>query len=102
MGFLSVTRRITMYVLTLPVLLIVIDAVLRFFDAQLSNSLVRRIYAYEDGLTPDILDTIVPNQSFLQTAAFNLLFWGIVIAFFLALFRLLDGIFTRKPTRKST
>jgi hypothetical protein len=93
MGFIGVTRRITLYVLTIPVLLIFADAVLRFFDAQLSNSLVRRIYALEDQLTPDILDTIVPEQSFLQTAAFNLLFWGIVVAFFIALFRLLESAF---------
>lgn len=96
MGFIGVTRRITLYLLTLPVALIVVDAVLRFFDAQLSNSLVRRIYALEDRLTLDILDTIVADQRFLQTAAFNLLFWGIVVAFVIALLRLLDSAFSRK------
>ncbi len=100
MGLIGVTRRITLYLLTVPVALIVLDAVLRFFDAQLSSALVRRIYALEDRLTPDALDTIVADQSFLQTAAFNLLFWGIVVAFVIALLRLLESGSSRRRSSR--
>jgi len=76
---LEVIERVTLVILGALAGIIVLDALLRVFGGRVDNPFVRFVFDTDDRVTPDVLDTLVVNQRFLQTSLFNLAFYGLLV-----------------------
>lgn len=79
MKVLEVAERVTLVILGAFTGIIVLDALLRIFGGRLDNPLVKFVFDTDDRITPNVLDTLVVNQRFLQTSLFNLAFYGLLV-----------------------
>jgi hypothetical protein len=76
---LDVVERVVLVVLGAFVAIVVLDALLRVFGGRLDNPFVKFVFDTDDRVTPNVLDTLVVNQRFLQTTLFNLAFYGLLV-----------------------
>lgn len=92
MKVVDIVQRVVLYALIVPVVVILIDAVLTFFDSQEDNALVAFFADAAEALTPEVLTTMFVEQQYWQTAALALLFYGVVAALVALVFRLIRAI----------
>lgn len=101
MKVVDVVQRVVLYALVVPVLVILIDATLTFFDSQEDNALVAFFADAADAFTPDVLTTVFEDQQYLQTAALALLFYGVLAVLVALVFRVIRAlILTVAETRR--
>lgn len=92
MKVVTIVQRVVLYALVVPVLVILIDATLIFFDAQEDNALVAFFADAAELFTPEVLTTVFEDQQYLQTAALALLFYGLLAALVALVFRLVRAL----------
>lgn len=103
MKVLNVLQRVVLYALVVPVLVILIDATLTFFDSQEDNALVAFFADVADALTPEVLTTVFEDQQYLQTAALALLFYGLLALLVALVFRVIRALIrTVTETRRQS
>lgn len=85
-------QRVVLYALIVPVLVILIDATLTFFDSQEDNAVVAFFADAAEAFTPEVLTTMFVDQQYWQTAALAVLFYGLVALLVALVFRLLRAI----------
>lgn len=92
MKVVDVLQRVVLYALVVPVLVILVNATLIFFDAQEDNALVAFFADVAEVVTPGVLTTVFEDQQYLQTAALALLFYGLLAALVALVFRLIRAL----------
>ncbi len=98
MRVLSAVQRIIMLLLLIPVLIILLDTLLRAFDARESNPIVKGVRDAARVFIIEPFRTVFPDQSYLQNAAVTLAAIGLLVLVVVVVFgtlRSLGG--TRKP-----
>lgn len=87
----------------LPVALIVIDTVLRFFDAQDSNAIVGFFFNAAERATPDAVRDMFTGQEYYQTALLALVGYGVLALVVVLLFRFIRAaIRTQTDAHRTT
>lgn len=104
MKVVTIFQRVVLYALLVPVLVVVVNATLIYFEPQEDNALVVFFADAAEIFTPEVLTTVFEDQQYLQTAALALLFYGLLAALVFLVFRLLRALIStvadmrRRPT----
>jgi flagellar biosynthesis/type III secretory pathway M-ring protein FliF/YscJ len=77
MSPIDVAQRITLYLLTIPVVIILLDAVFNAFEGQEDNVVVSTVRDLAETLIPEFTTTMFADQGFGQTALLALAFYGV-------------------------
>lgn len=85
-------QRVVLFALIVPVVVILIDAALTFFNSQEDNAVVAFFADTAEAFTPEVLTTMFVDQQYWQTAALAILFYGVVAALVALVFRLIRAI----------
>jgi uncharacterized membrane protein len=103
MKVLDIVQRVTLLFFLLPVIFIVVDGVLNFFDAREDNAVVSFFAERADASIWEPLETMFAEQGDLQTALLALAFWGIVVGAVALVFKgvraLLAPLLERSPSQ---
>jgi cytochrome P450 len=84
----DVAQRITLYLLTIPVVLVLLDAVFNAFDGEEDNPIVSTVRDAGELFTPEFTTTMFADQGFGQTALLTLAFYGVFALLIWLVFRL--------------
>jgi hypothetical protein len=87
MKAIDIAQKVILYLLGIPVLIVLLDAVFNAFDGQEDNSVVRTVHELGELFTPEFTTTMFADQGFGQTALLTLAFYGIVALAVWAVFR---------------
>jgi hypothetical protein len=88
-------ERLVLLALSVPVLVIILDTVFRFFNARVDNPVVARIRVVQDAVTPQIVESMFPAQDYYQTALLALAVYGLLVLAVVMIFRMITGIAAR-------
>lgn len=92
MKVVDVVQRVLLLLLLVPVVVILVDATVTYFHGDEDHAVVVFFADAADLFTPDVLTTMFEDQTFLQTAALAVLFYGLVAAVIGLAFRGLRGL----------
>ena len=101
MRVLNAVQRIIMMLLLIPVLIIVLDTLLRAFKAQADNPIVGGVRDAAKTFIIEPFRTVFPDQSYLQDALVTLAAFGLLVLVVVFLFRALRSMVGTKPPKKS-
>jgi hypothetical protein len=90
--FLDVAQRVVLGALLVPVVIIVMDAALTFFEGREDNEIVGFFGDNAETLTPIPVEDMFADQADWQTALLALIAYGIVALMFLLLFKALRAV----------
>lgn len=91
MRVIEVLQRIVLVVLVgIPVIVILIDGMLRGLDAQEDNPVVAAISDTAELLTPEVLTTFFEDQSHWQTVLLTLVAYGLLAILIVAVFAVIE------------
>lgn len=96
MSPIDVAQRVTLYLLTIPVLIVIFDATFNAFDGQEDNAVVSGVRSLGELFIPDFTTTMFAEQGFGQTALLALAFYG---AFALLVWAIFKGVRAIASTR---
>ena len=88
-------ERLVLLAVAAPAVVIVIDTIFRFFNARVDNPLVAWIRRTQMAVTPQVVQTMFPNQQYYHTALLGLVVYGILALLVVMVFRVITGIAAR-------
>ena len=101
MRVLNAIQRVLMLLLLIPVVAIILDTILRAFDAREGNPIVDAVRSVADRFILDPFTDVFPDQSYLQTAAVALAGYGVITLLVVFLFRGLRSLAKSRPAPKA-
>ena len=101
MKALNAVQRVVMLLLLIPVVAIILDTILRAFDAREGNAIVDAVRSTADRFILEPFTNVFPDQTYLQTAAVALAGYGVITLLVVALFRALRSLVASKPAPKA-
>jgi hypothetical protein len=99
MKAIDIAQKVILYLLGIPVLIVLLDAVFNAFDGQEDNVVVSTVHDLGDLFTPEFTTTMFAEQGFGQTALLTLAFYGIVALVVWVVFRGIRAVARPKPNR---
>jgi hypothetical protein len=86
----ALQRALLVVLVGIPVIVILVDGLLRGLDAQEDNPVVAAIRDTSELLTPDVLTTFFEDQSHWQTVLLALVAYGLVAVVIVVVFSLIE------------
>jgi hypothetical protein len=87
MKAIDIAQKVILYLLGIPVLIVLLDAVFNAFEGQEDNAVVSTVHDLAEVFTPEFTTTMFADQGFGQTALLTLAFYGVVALLVWAVFR---------------
>ena len=101
MRVLNAIQRLLMLLLLIPVVAIILDTILRAFNAREGNPIVDAVRSAADTFILSPFTDVFPDQSYLQTAAVALAGYGVITLLVVFLFRGLRSLVASRPAPKT-
>jgi hypothetical protein len=77
MKSIDIAQRIVLWLLTIPVVIVILDAVFNAFDGEEDNPVVAGVRDLGEVVTPEFTTNMFADQGFGQTALLTLAFYGL-------------------------
>lgn len=91
---LDVIESVLLWLIAVPVVVIVVDTALTFFEGRPGNPIVAFFSDGADALTPVPVEDLLVDQTYWQTALLALAAYALVVVLFVVLFRALRKLAT--------
>lgn len=101
MRVLNAIQRVILLLLLIPVVAIILDTILRAFDAREGNAIVDAVRSAANSFILAPFTDVFPDQSYLQTAAVALAGYGVITLLVVFLFRGLRSLVSARPAPKT-
>jgi flagellar biosynthesis/type III secretory pathway M-ring protein FliF/YscJ len=92
MKAIDIAQRTVLLLLTVPVVVVLLDAVFNAFDGQEDNVVVSTVRDAGDLFTPEFVTNMFAEQGFGQTALLALAFYGVVALAVWVVFRAIRSV----------
>jgi hypothetical protein len=102
MKVVDTVERVVLYLLAIPIALIIIRAILNFFDAREGNAVVSFFRSTAETFSLSALNDMFADQGNLQDVALQLAFYGLLVLAVIIVFRVIRAIVTSAQKSRKT